>query len=162
MSERIPNLIFKSGIPLDEELSALFGEDSSKHNCIVLDNLMFEVNNNPKLEKLWTVHSHHYNLTIICLTQNLFEKGKAACSISLNTSYFCLFQNYRDQLQIQHFAREAFAGKTNLFMQAFRLATQKLYGYLIVDLENKSDKRFRLRTQIFPGENTLVYDINTV
>ena len=161
MLKCIPNLIFKPGIPLEDELAALFGEDNSKHNCLVIDDLMFEVNNNAKLEKLWTVHSHHYNLTLLYCTQNLFEKGKASRSISLNTSYFCLFQNYRDQLQIQHFGREAFAGKTNLFMQAFRLATHNPYGYLIVDLDNKSDKRFRLRTNIFPGENTIVYDLNT-
>ena len=161
MSKRIPNLIFKPGITTEEELSAIAGEDSQSHNCIVLDDLMYEVNHNPKLEKLWTTHSHHYKLTIIYLTQNLFEKGKAARSISLNTSYFCLFRNYRDQLQIQHFGREAFAGRTHLFMQAFRFATQKPYGYLIVDLESKSDKRFRLRTNIFPGENTIVYDLDS-
>ena len=120
MSKRIPNLIFKPGITTEEELSAIAGEDSRSHNCLVFDDLMYEVNNNPKLEKLWTTHSLHYKLTIIYLTQNLFDKGEAARSISLNTSYFCLFRNYRHQLQVQHFGRESFAGRTHLFMQAFR------------------------------------------
>lgn len=120
---------------------------------------MVEVNSNPKLENLWTVHSHHYNLTIIYITQNLFEKGKAARSVSLNTSYFALFFNYRDQLQIQHFARELYPGRMHLFMQAYRMATAKPYGYLIIDLESKSDRRFRLRTDIFPGEILKVFDI---
>lgn len=160
MLKTIPNLIFKEGLPVEEELSEI--SKNTNHNCIVLDDLMVEVNSNPKLEKLWTVYSHHYNLTILYLTQNLFEKGKAARSISLNTSYFCLFRNFRDELQVQHFAREVFPGKTKLFMQAYKLATCKEYGYLLVDLESKSDRRFRLRTNIFPGENTIAYDLERV
>ena len=48
-----------------------------------------------------------------------------------------------------------------MYCQAFRLATQMPYGYLIVDLDSKSDKRFRLRTNIFPGEATIIYDIDS-
>ena len=158
MSKSIPNLTFKQGLPSEEDLAEIGKHDV--HNCIVLDDLMLEVNQNPRLEKLWTVHSHHYNLTVLYLSQNIFEKGKAARSISLNTSYFCLYKAYRDALQIQHFGREVFPGKTNLFMQAYRLATSKPYGYLIVDLESKRDSRFRLRTDIFPGQIPTIYDID--
>ena len=74
MFKRIPHLIFKPGIPKDEELSSIAAEDSRFHNCIILDDLMYEVNNNPKLEKLWTVHSHHYDLTVIYLTKIYSKK----------------------------------------------------------------------------------------
>lgn len=160
MSKSIPNLIFKEGLPLEEELREMSSDKG--HNCIVLDDLMSEVNNHPKLEKLWTVHSHHYNISILYLTQNIFEKGKAARTISLNTGYYCLFRNFRDELQVQNFGRQVFLGKTNLFMKAFRLATSKPFGYLIVDMESRSDKRFRLRTNIFPGENTIIYDTDSL
>ena len=162
MARAIPNLIFRSGLPQEEELHEISLKNTDSQNCLVIDDLMVELNNNPKYEKLWTVLSHHYNLTIVYLTQNLFEKGKGARSISLNTSYFCLFRAFRDVLQIQHFAREAFPGKTKQFMQAYRMATSKEYGYLLVDLESRKDSRFRLRTNIFPGENTVVYDIESV
>ena len=98
MSKSIPNLVFKEGLNIEEDLAEIAKTNDSY--CMVFDDLMVEINNNPNLEKLWTVHSHHYNLSIIYLTQNLFEKGKAARSISLNTSYFCLFRNYRDELQV--------------------------------------------------------------
>ena len=162
MLKSIPNLVFKSGLPQEDELQEISQRKTDSQNCIVIDDLMVELNNNPKLEKLWTVYSHHYNLTIVYLTQNFFEKGKAARSISLNTSYFCIFRAFRDVLQIQHFAREAFPDKTKLFMQAYKLATSKDYGYLLVDLESKKDSRFHLRSNVFPGENTIVYDIERV
>ena len=61
---------------------------------------------------------------------------------------------------MQHFALEVFLDRSKLFMQAYRLATSKPYGYLLVDLESKSDRRFRHRRAIFAGENTVVYDID--
>ena len=147
MLKSIPNLVFKSGLPQEDELQEISQRKTDSQNCIVIEDLMVELNNNPKLEKLWTLYSHHYNLMIVYLTQFFFEKGKAARSISLNTSYFCIFLAFRDVLQIQHFAREAFPGKTKLFMQAYKMATSKDSGYLLVDLKAK-------RTVVFVSDQT--------
>ena len=154
MSKRISNLEFREGLLSDEQISAMAGKE---HVCLVLDDLMFEVNNNLRFEKLWTVQSHHYNITVIYLTQNLFERGKAARTISLNTDVFCIFNHLRDKFQLMHFAKQAFYGNTGYFMKSFELATSKPFGYLIVDLDSRTDRLYTLRTNIFPGENTVVY-----
>ena len=48
-------------------------------------------------------------------------------------------------------------------MQGYKDATGKPYGYLLVDLTQSMDDRYRLRTKIFPGETgeTFVPYINT-
>ena len=37
-------------------------------------------------------------------------------------------------------------------MQGYKDATGKPHGYLLVDLTQSMDNRYRLRTKIFPGE----------
>ena len=59
-----------------------------------------------------------------------------------------------------HFARQAFYGNTSYFMKSFQLATSKPFDYIVVDLDSRSDRRFTLRTNIFPGENTVVYKVD--
>ena len=97
MSKKISHLEFREGLPTPEQLSPMSG---TEHTCLVVDDLILEVKNNPRLEKLWTVQSHHYNITVLYLTQNLFERGKAARTISLNTDIFCIFANLRDKFQL--------------------------------------------------------------
>jgi hypothetical protein len=41
--------------------------------------------------------------------------------------------------------------------EAFTDATEKPYGYLLVDLKPDTDEKYRLRTNVFPGEQTVVY-----
>ena len=115
MSKNISNLEFIFGLPSDEQIDAI--AKGKAHNCLVIDDLMLEVNNSPRMEKLWTVQSHHYNITVLYLTQNLFERGKAARTISLNTDIFCIFASLRDRFQIMHFTKQAFYGNTGFFMK---------------------------------------------
>lgn len=150
MATNIPNIEFKEGLPFEDKLSDIARE--KEHTCLMLDDLMTEVNNSPRFEKLWTVQSHHYNITLLYLTQNRFERGKAAHTISLNTDYYCLFANLRDKFQIMHFAKQAFYGKPAYFMKAYQLATLNPFGYIIVDLDSRSERRFALRSNIFPGK----------
>ena len=42
-------------------------------------------------------------------------------------------------------------------MEAYEDATSEMYGYLIVDFDPKSSRDLRMRTNIFPGEETICY-----
>jgi len=150
-----PDMTFREGLPSVEELETF--TTGEKHTCLILDDLMMEINSSPKIEKLWTVHSHHFNMTIIYLAHNLYQKSPSARTISLNTQYYILFKNHRDTLQILHFARQIYPNKTQYFMQAYQLATKEAYGYIVVDLTSLAVEDYRLRTHIFPGEDTFIY-----
>jgi len=56
---------------------------------------MSQVVDDKNILNLFTVGSHHRKNSVIFLTQNIYEKGKYARTISLNTHYFILFKNRR-------------------------------------------------------------------
>ena len=148
---------FKQGIPSSEEIS----EFSSKtnHGIVVLDDLMIEVSSDSKALSLFTVGSHHLNLTVIFIRQNIFPGGKFSRSISLNLHYLILFKNLSDSLQIKHRARQIFPGRTKEFMEIFNDATSKPYGYLVIDLSPSADDEFHLRTRVLPNERAIIYSM---
>ena len=118
---------------------------------------MSESANSVEVERFVCVGSHHLNMTIICLVQNLFQKGKVMRTLSLNCHYFVMYKNRRDQEQINRFGRQAFPQQSKYFVDAYMKATSTPYGYLLVDLNPHSYKLYSLRTRIFPGEDVIVY-----
>ena len=60
--------------------------------------------------------SHHRNLSVIYIVQNLFHQGKGSRSISLNSHYLVLFKNPRDKLQILTLAMQMYLGQTDFFL----------------------------------------------
>jgi hypothetical protein len=46
---------------------------------------------------LFTKKSHHRNISVMYIEQNLFHKGKNHRTISLNAHYMVLFKNPRDE-----------------------------------------------------------------
>jgi len=52
--------------------------------------------------------SHHRNISILYLTQNLFDENKCTRTISLNAHYLVLFKNRRDAGQFAIFARQRY------------------------------------------------------
>jgi hypothetical protein len=76
---------------------------------------MSEISQNHWAEKLLCAGIHHTNITVIYLVQNIFPKGKAARTISLNTHYLILFDSRSDRLQIQTLGRQIFPGRVAYF-----------------------------------------------
>ena len=150
-----PGMVFKEGMPTENELELLSNDQG--HSCLILDDLMTDIHSTKNIEKLWTVHSHHSKMSIIYLAHNLYQKSPSARTISLNTQYYVLFKNHRDTQQIQCFGRQIYGNKSGYFDKAYQLATSRPWGYLLVDLNSHSDDRYRLRTNIFPTEDTIVY-----
>ena len=122
---------------------------------VVLDDLQEQATKSDSVESLFTKGSHHQNMTVIYLTQNLFRQGKNARNIGLNAHYFVLFKNPRDIGQIGYLGRQL--GCCNFLKRAFQDATEEKYGYLVIDLNPHSEDQYRYRTHIWPGEDTIVY-----
>ena len=130
--------------------------DKSKKNLLIIDDLISEIDS--KMEDIFTKHSHHRNVSIIFITQNLFLKSRHMRTMSLNASYLSLFKNPRDVNQVSFLARQMFPPKEGKFLQeAYADATEKPYGYLFIDLKQETNERLRIRTGIFPDELTYIY-----
>ena len=61
-----------------------------------MDDLMDEGGSDKRILDLFTKHSHHRNITVLYLCQDMFPPGKYAKSISRNVHYIVAFKNPRD------------------------------------------------------------------
>ena len=85
---------FHEGVPTTFHLQKWF----PKGGLLVLDDLMVEGGEDKELLDLFTKHSHHQNITVLYLCQDMFPLGKYAKCISRNAHYIVAFKNLRDQL----------------------------------------------------------------
>ena len=114
---------------------------------IVLDDLMSTVAKDPRITDLFTEGSHHRNLSVVVLNQNLyFSKDPTQ---RRNCHYLVLFNNPVDKQSIMTLARQMYPGKTQYFLEKFENATKQPYGYLLIDLKTTTPEELRLRDDIF-------------
>lgn len=139
-----PEVIFNEGLPDTTEF------DGKERTLVILDDLMTETND--EVVRIFTKYSHHRNVSVIYLSQNLFYKSKQSRTISLNAHYLIIFKNPRDACQVATLARQMFPTRSKFLIDAFKDATEKPYGYLFIDLKPFTDEKFRIRTNIFPDD----------
>ena len=96
--------------------------DVNKRNLIVFDDQMTDASKDKRIVNLFTRGSHHRNLSVIYIVQNLFHQGKGSRSISLNSHYLVLFKNPRDKLQILTLAKQLNPGETDFFLNQYEKA----------------------------------------
>ena len=105
-----------------------------------------------RISDLFTKGSHHRNLSIIYIVQNIFHQGKEMRNISLNAHYIVLFKSPRDKQNISMLARLVNPGKVQEFTRSYEDATRRPHGYLMLDLKPTTDDQQRLKTNVLPGE----------
>ncbi|CAF1095791.1 unnamed protein product [Brachionus calyciflorus] len=147
----LPKVAFKQGLPDIDEI------DPSQNNLIILDDLMKECEEDFSIQKLFTIESHHKNISVFFITQNIFSKGKFTRTLNLNSHYLVLFNNPRDKLQISTLARQMFPGKSSFFIESYEDASLKPHGYLMIDLKQTTENRNRIQTGITPDEKRIIY-----
>ena len=151
--QSMTNVEFIQGIP--EDLETRF--QRRHNNVLILDDLMTQCHSDERLTRLFSVGSHHKNLSIIFIIHNLFHYGKEMRTVSLNSHYIILFKNPRDRLQISTLARQMYPGQSQFLVEAFQDATKEAYGYIIIDLKPTTADKLRIRTGILPTDRQLVY-----
>ena len=127
--------------------------ESGPRRLIIIDDLMNQTDD--RVTELFTKGSHHRNMSVIQIVQNLFDKKQR--TINLNCHYTVLFKNPRDASQITHLAKQMYPGQVRFMQDAYKLATSQPFGYLVVDLKQETLDHLRLRSNIFPGEQQVVY-----
>ena len=153
MAATFPNIILHEGLP--EKLDDYF--DGKEAGCLVLDDLMFAGTKSESICKVFTESSHHLNLAVFLLVQNLFHGGDYFRCMSLNCRYIILMRNNREKAQVVNLGKQIFPQNTRYLKEAYEDSIKlSKYGYLLIDLNNESDC-MRLRTQIFPDDIHYVY-----
>ena len=137
------------GLPTETQI-----RERKKPLLLILDDLMMEAKSE-FMDLLFTRGSHHGGVSIIFLTQNMFEKSlKTARN---NTHYLVLLRNPSGQLQIRNLGTQLFPRQLPYFMDAYKKATAENFGYLLIDIHPRSKEMVRLRTHIFPDECQVLF-----
>ena len=109
-----PRIHFHEGLP--DMSDAAF--DGSETTLLILDDLMSETNQ--LVANVFTKISHHRNVSVVYLTQNLFDKNKYARTISFNAHYLVLCKNPRDATQFATLARQMYPNASKFAIEAYK------------------------------------------
>ncbi len=125
-------------------------------NLIVLDDLMEKCKDNPDIAKIFTKTTHHMNLIVTFLSQNLFLQDHQTRKISLNSLYMAIFNNPRDRAQFSFLSRQMFPGDIKFLNECFTDATSEPHGFLFLDFKQNTPENSRVRTKILEN-NPVIY-----
>ena len=154
--KKTSGVTFSAGVPTEEDLDRWF----PRGGLLVMDDLMTEGNNDKTVLDIFTKHSHHRNITVLYLCQDMFPPGKFAKSISRNAHYIVAFKNPRDQLGVRNVALQAFPNKWKVVLDVFRRTTSRPFGYLVMDLHPASSDDERLVSHLLKDEGYMrVYQL---
>ena len=121
---------------------------------------MNEVSSNVTMSKLFTPGRSHLGCSLVLMLQNIFPKGSQSRTISIDTQYQVLFRNSRDSLQISVLARQLCPLNSKNFLEIYKRAPHRAYGYLFCCFTGSCPDEIRYRTNVLPSEYpSIVYQI---
>ena len=153
--EKLKYVHMQEGLPPQSFINEISAD--GKHRLMILDDLMHVIFKSTDIELLFTQGCHHKKISVMYLTQNIFQQGKHARTIALNTWYLILFKNLRDSNQIKNLGRQMFPGKSSVLYDAYEDVIKGPFGYLVVDSSPMGNDDYRLRTKVFPNQDTHIY-----
>ena len=116
----------------------------------IIDNISF-------YKEIWTIISHHFNVTPIAVLHNLFAKQLR--TISLNTHRVILTKSLRDSSQISFLSRQCYPHIKNFLPAVYQhCITLQDYPYLIMNFTpgRECDNYIKVSTRIFEHERPMV------
>ena len=151
---------FSEGVPTEEDLDKWFPQ--GKGGMLVMDDLMAEGGNAQTVVDILTKHSHHCNITVLYLCQDLFLTGKFAKTINRNVHYIVAFKNPRDSLGLRTMLLQAFPGQWREALECYKEATGRPFGYAVFDFHPRSaDDSKRIFSHLLKREGyTRVYPLD--
>jgi len=106
-----PRIQFREGLP---DIGYFDGREPT---LLIINDLMQETNET--IANMFTKGSHHRNVSVVFLAQNLFPKNKFARTMSLNAHYMVLFKNPRDVSQFANLAKQMYPKTSQFAVEAY-------------------------------------------
>ena len=148
---------FIEGFP--EDLMSRLEESNDRGSLCIFDDVMNEVSSNATISKLFTRGISHLGCSLVLMLQNIFPKGSQSRTISINAQYQVLFRNPRDSLQISILARQLCSLNSKSFLEIYKRATHRAYGYLFCCFTQSCQDEICYHTNVLP-KNILLLCIN--
>ena len=149
---------FIEGFP--EDLMSRLEKSNDRESLCIFDDVMNEVSSNAAISKLFTPARSHLGCCLVLMLQNIFSKESQSRTISINAQYQVLFRNPRDSLQISILARQLCPLNSKTFLEIYKRAMLRAYGYLFCCFTQSCPDEFRYRTNVLPNEQPcIVYQL---
>lgn len=124
-------------------------------NLLIIDDQMGIAGKSSELMDLFTRGSHHRNLTVIYLVQNIFDQGSAMRTVNLNAQYIVLFKNARDRMQLVTLGKQMFPEDPQYLSKLLDQETKRNpRAYVVVCTRPARRDSTRVYTGVFPDEET--------
>jgi len=131
--------------------------DIPPHALVILDDFMSELAQSNDLTKLMTKSVHHLPMTLIYITQNIFQQGKDVKTRRMNTNYLIIFKNPHDKAQVDYIGRQMYPNDTKFLSNVYTTITSKEpYSYVFIDCQQDTPDEIRIRSKI-TEKNIQVY-----
>ena len=122
--DMLDNITFIEGL----DFEAL---NTDKWSMLVIDDLVLSTNKG--VAELFILGSHHRQISIFFLTQNLFPNCDLFRTMSANAHYFVIFQNQRNFRQVMTLAHQIFVGKdVDRITEAYKRASRTPRGFIVL------------------------------
>lgn len=121
-------------------------KNDGKHRLLVCDDVITKKDLMDRLVHIFMIEAHHKLITCCLMLQNL-HFNKSMRSISLNCHVFVIFAHLRDKLTINSLFSQI-ALPTKFLKRAYKRATQRSYGYLVINLIGGMSNELRVSTNI--------------
>lgn len=105
-------------------------------------NITFTTSNDSRMNELFTEGSHHRNVSIIAVNQNLYHSKES--TQRRNSHYLLLYNNPVDRQQIMNMARQVYPENPKHMWRHFEETTSKLNGFLLVVAKSATPEHLRL------------------
>ena len=121
---------------------------------IILDDVMSDAMSDSNVADLFTKGSHHLNLSVIFMVQNLFKQGKFSRDIGQNIHYGTFFANPRDKSVMINFAKQFAPGKSKRLLAIYDQITKKPYNPMCIDFKTNTPDELRIKENVFAEYTT--------
>ena len=146
---------FNQGLLSREELLT-DPRDPKKKTLLIIDDLI-DSENLPLIKDLFVKGSHHRNISVIFVTQNLYLPDNDYRTASRNAHYMVLFKNPRDMGQVMTLSRQIYPSNPSFLTKVYTKETAEPHSYIVVDFKQSTPDRLRIRDSITSPEGTAVF-----
>lgn len=131
---------FVEGFPAKDIIDGkLFLSDKKAAKCLILDDVVGAALRSPVFIDLFTVLSHHDNINVIAIMQNLHaetaSQRQVMNNIIRNVSYIVLFPDRRQLSTVRQIARNYYNGEEYRLLQPFKhmIDENNKHEYMLLD-----------------------------
>ena len=140
----LTNIEYINGVNFD--MIRALPNDGTKY-LLIFDDSCDEICRSKDFQTIATA-GRHRGLNVLYLKHNLFHKSPLGRDIELQLTHIVIFKNPRDIHQIKILGRQL--GLGNELDVWYKTATQKPYGYILIDLCPKTNDSLRYSSDLDP------------